>query len=107
VKTDHIGRRGLCDYFNLKYIRNSNTPLSYYLTFNEDDYWIYKGSGKQKPVGPEWKEFRYSSYTFFKKSIYNKDHIDIWIEFFNKLGGIQFLDKPTPPFNPDKKIIKQ
>jgi len=108
-KTDHIlnGREVGMDYFKLFYLRSSNKPLKDYLTFNEDDYWIYKLTSKQRLIGPEWKDFKYSGYIFFKKTLYNRDHIDIWIDFFNKLGEIKFLDKPTPPFHPDKIIIKQ
>ncbi len=110
MKTDHIenAREVGGDYFKLIYSRRSDIPLSILLTFNEDDYLIYKITGKQRIVGSEWKDFKYSGYIFFKKTLYNRDHIDLWIIYTNDvLEGLQYLSRPTPPFHPRKIIIKQ
>jgi hypothetical protein len=99
------------DYFRLIYVRKSNKKLEDYLNkFNPDDYWIYKSSNKQREVTyEEFLEFKYSGYIFFKKDIYNKENIDLWIDFLYKFGngGTQYLNKPLPPFNPNKIIIKK
>lgn len=51
-------------------------------------------------------EFKYSTYIFFKKDLYNKECIDMWIEFLSKIRNLRvyYLDKPFPPFNPEDKI---
>ena len=96
------------DYFKLIYSKSSKKLLKDFLIFNKEDYYIFKVTGKQREVKyEEMLEFKYSAYIFFKNSLYDKEHILIWIEYFNKLGGIQFLDKPTPPFNPNKIIIRK
>jgi hypothetical protein len=98
------------DYFCLLWDKKNNKRfLDYYLDqFNIDDYWIYKRSGKQRLVDKEeMLSFKNVGYIFFKKEKYNKEHIDEWIGYFNDFGGIQFLDKPLPPFSPQKIIIKK
>ena len=92
------------DWFKLMYSRRDDRLLKDHLKlFNPDDYYILKSSGKQRQVSyEEFLEFKWSSYIFFKKYIYDIDHINKWVEYLNKLGGIQFLDKPFPPFDPNK-----
>jgi hypothetical protein len=51
--------------------------------------------------------FLHSGYIFFKKDVYPKNRLTEWIYWMKDLGGIQYLSKPTPPFNPQKvKILK-
>lgn len=89
----HPGRKKLKDYL----------PL-----FDFDDYWCYKKTRNQVVVDYEtFINFNYAGYTFFKKDLYIKKDIDRWIEFFISLGGIQYLTKPTPPFSPEKIIIRK
>ena len=97
------------DYFYLKYLRSSNKYLKDFLPlFNFQDYWCYKSTRHQRLVEyGEFLEFKYSCYIFFKKDIYKKENIDIWIKWMINIGGIQFLSKPTPPFNPNKIIIRK
>mgnify|MGYP003413471107 CR=1 FL=1 len=73
-----------------------------------DDYYIYKSSSKQREVTiEEFLEFKNCAYIFFKKDLYEKEWIDMWIEFIISIGGIKFLNKPLPPFHPSKiNIIK-
>ena len=100
------------DYFKLIYSRKSTKSLDFYIEqFNPDDYWIYKTTNKQRRVTiEELKDFKYSGYTLFKKSLYDKEHIDCWIKMFQEFGrytrsgGIQYLSKPLPPFKPEDKI---
>lgn len=94
--------------FELIYSRRSELTLDFYLKqFNPNDYWIYKSTGKfRKVTYQELLEFKYASYIFFKKDIYDKEYINKWIEFSNRLY-IPFLSKPFPPFNPSKIIIKK
>jgi hypothetical protein len=95
------------DYFRLIYLRKSKYKLDYYLEqFNFDDYFCYKATKHQQLITyEELLDFRYSAYVFFKKELYDKKHIDLWIDFIKSIGGIQYLSKPLPPFNPYKKII--
>lgn len=97
------------DFFILYYLRKSELTLYFYLNqFNPDDYWIYKSTRMFREVSyQELLEFKYAGYIFFKKDLYDKEYIDIWIEFVNILGGIQYLNKPFPPFQPSKIIIKK
>ena len=76
--------------------------------FNFDDYWCFKNSGHQKLVNYEdFLEFKYSGYIFFKKDLYDVDRILEWVGWCKMIGGIQFLHKPTPPFPPQKIIIRK
>jgi hypothetical protein len=97
------------DYFKLMYSRRSNLNLSYFLTlFNFDNYWCLKSSGKQRQVTyEEFLDFEYSSYILFRKDLYHKEYIDMWIDSFRVIGLIPFLDKPFPPYHPNKIIIKK
>ena len=55
----------------------------------------------------EFLDFKYSSYTFFKKDLYDIEKVLEWVNYFNNIGGIQYLVKSTPPFSPTKiKIMK-
>ena len=97
------------DCFKLMYARRSNETLESHLKkFNYNDYWVLKSSGHQRLVTyDDLLEFKYASYIFFKKDLYDIDKIIEWIEYFKSMGGVQYLDKPTPPFNPKKiKIVE-
>ena len=95
-------------YFYIKKESNTNKDLNYYLDqVNIDEYYIYKGSNKFREVSiDDILNHRYSGYIFFKKSIYDKNHIEYWIDYINtnKLD-CRFLTKPLPPFKTDKIII--
>ena len=100
------------DYFRLIYLRKSNKTLNYYLDkFDFSDYWCFKCTNIQKLINyEEFLEFKYASYTFFKKDLYDVNKILEWVEWskitFNG-NGLQYLVKPTPPFNPNKIIIRK
>ena len=110
-KTNHISNIWKVggDYFGLFFLRKSNTNINYYLDqFNIDDYWIYKRTRHQKIVSiKEFMDFNYGGYIFFRKDLYDKNIINKWLEYIIDFGGIQFLDKPLPPFDPNKIIIKK
>ena len=97
------------DYFRLINVRTSNKYLSDFLPlFNFDEYYCLKASGHQRLVTYDnLLEFKYSEYIFFKKELYDKDHIGSWILFMKNIGGIQYLHRPLPPFNPTKVIIRK
>lgn len=97
------------DYFRLINVRTSNKYLIDFLPlFNFMDYWCYKSSGHQRLVTyDDLLEFKYSDYIFFKKERYSKEHIDLWITWMKSIGGIQFLHRPLPPFDPTKIIIRK
>ena len=97
------------DYFVIKYLRSSDKYLNDFVPlFNFNDYYCLKATGYQRLVSyEEFIEFNYSGYTFFKKYTYDIRHIMEWVKYFIKLGGIQYLSKPTPPFSPNKIIIRK
>jgi hypothetical protein len=97
------------DYFRLQHIRKSTNNLNYYLDkFNFEDYWCFKSTNRQRKVDyNEFIEFKYSGYIFFKKDLFDSNRIIKWINWLNNIGGIQFLSRPTPPFNPSKIIIRK
>ena len=97
------------DYFNLIYSRRTDKTLKDYINlFNPDDYYILKSTNRQRLVSyDDFLEFKYSGYIFFKKDIYDINHILEWIEFREwGRSGVQYLVKPFPPFNPNKIKIK-
>ncbi len=96
------------NYFNLVKSKPSDKYLRDFINlFNFDDYWCYKGTRIQRLVTEEeFLEFKYSSYILFKKDLYDTNTINEWIDWMIGMGGIQYLTKPTPPFNPNKVIIK-
>jgi hypothetical protein len=97
------------DYFNLQYSNSSSKKLGDHISqFNFEDYWCFKGSHRQRLTSyEELLEFNHSKYTFFRKDLFPLIRITEWIDWMVNLGGINFLDKPTPPFSPQKvKIIK-
>ena len=93
------------DYFRLVNVRNSNLHLKDFVDeFNFDDYWCFKTTNYQRLINEkDFLDFKYASYTFFKKSLYDKDKI---IEWCKMIGGIQYLVKPTPPFSPKNIELK-
>lgn len=97
------------DYFGLASLRSSNLYLKDFIDrFNFDDYWCFKTTDKQRLVSYlEFLEFGNSRYTFFRKDLYNIDWIIEWIDWFKNLGGVKFLSCPTPPFPPQKIIIRK
>jgi len=113
MKTNNISMIKVNGYdcFYLKFLRASTTPLDFYLDlFNLEDYWIYKYSNKQRLVSiEEFMKFEYSGYIFYKKDLYDKEHINLWIGELNIIMNNKsgYLVKPTPPFDPKKIIIKK
>jgi len=97
------------DYFKLLYSRSSNKKLTDFLPlFNFGDYWCYKNTRHQFIVDYEtFINFKQAGYIFFRKDLYKKEDIERWVEYIIGLGGIQFLHKPTPPFPPEKIIIRK
>lgn len=95
-------------YFSLQKEKSSKNNLQFYLDiFNHQDYYIYKSTNRFKEVSyDDLLEFKYAGYIFFKKDMYSKEWIDIWIEFLSDVKTISFyyLVKPFPPFNPEDKI---
>ena len=103
--------REICgDYF--KFIRSRRSGL--YLKdlidkFNFDDYWCFKTTNVQKLINyQEFLDFRYSGYTFFRKDLYHVNRILEWINWNSvNVNRIQYLNCPTPPFPPQKIIIRK
>jgi len=111
MKTDHIENRRQVggDYFKLTYARRSNKTLQEHIkNLDLNAYWIMKATRHQILVSiEELIEFKYSGYIFFKKELYNIENILDWCNWMKSIGGIQYLTKPTPLFNPQKIIIKK
>ena len=103
------GRKVGGDYFRLWKLKKSKYKLKDFIDlFDPDDYWIYKATRHQRLVSyNDFLEFRHAGYRFFRKSLYKKENIDIWIDWFVNLGGVEYINKPTPPFDPKKIIIKK
>ena len=108
-KTISNGRIVGGDYFKLFYLRQSNKKLTDFLPlFNFDDYWCYKTTDRFREVDyQDFINFKYGGYTFFRKDLYKKEDLDRWNEYITGLGGIKYLVKPTPPFPPEKIIIRK
>ena len=110
-----VARFGNDDWFFIKRLNKSSTPIEYYLDqLNLDEWYIYKKTNKFKIVNTEeLLEFKYAGYIFFNKKIYNYAEIDEWTEFYHeelKFGacGSSYLSKPFPPIYIKNKIrIKQ
>lgn len=111
-KTIENGRKVGGDYFILKNLRRSNLYLKDFISrFDFDDYWCFKATNVQKLINyEEFLEFKYASYIFFKKDLYDVNRILEWVEWskiiFNG-NGLQYLVIPTPPFPPQKIIIRK
>ena len=108
VKTISSTRPVGGDYFGLSNTNSSELKLDSFVgKFKFKDYHCFKSTNVQRIVEEEeFLEFRHSKYIFFKKDKYNKEHILNWIEWMRGIGGLQFMDKPLPPFSPEKIIIK-
>lgn len=109
IKTIENCRQLGGDYFKLIHSRRSNLYLKDFIDkFNFDDYWCFKTTDKQRICNYEdFLEFKYSGYTFFRKDLYDVNRILEWIDWFRDLGGIKYLVRPTPPFPPQKIIIRK
>ena len=109
IKTIENRREIGGDYFILKCLRSSNMYLKDFVDkFKFDDYWCFKTTYVQKLVNYEdFLEFKYSGYTFFRKDLYKADRILEWTRWFKELGGVQYISKPTPPFPPQKIIVRK
>ena len=96
------------DYFLLIKSKRSDKYLKDFIhLFNIDDYWCYKVTNRQRLVNEqEFLDFKHSGYIFFKKNIYDKNNIDEWIDFIYNVGS-KYLNKSTPPFSPNKVIIRE
>ena len=93
------------DFFSICKLNNRGKDLDTYTSgFNPDDYYIYKSTDKFKEVSiKEFLDFKFARYCFFKKEIYDKNWIDIWIEWFHKNRfRILYLSVPPPPYLPEK-----
>jgi hypothetical protein len=98
------------DYFRIGFARDvTNNVMHYADQIKFDDYWCFKMTHYQKLASyEEFIEFKHSGYTFFKKDLFPLNRITEWLEWMREYaGGLQYLAKPTPPFNPQKvKILK-
>jgi hypothetical protein len=100
------------DYFKFIADRRSKLTLEDFVPIlNHQDYFIIKVTNKQKEVSyDEFLEFKYSGYVFFKKDKYKPEQILEWCNFnfrTETASGLWYLHKPTPPFSPNKMIIKK
>lgn len=94
------------DYFRIQKLRSSHIPLSYFLDkIDLDRYFIYKATNTFRRVEVE-DIGKFALYTFFRKNLYCKDHIDKWIEEIKEIdnGKFMFLNKPFPRIEILEKI---
>lgn len=71
---------------------------------NDFFYVIYTFNQRLITEYSDLLNFDYAVYIFFRKELYNIDHILLWTKYIKDIGGIQFIDRPLPPFDPYKKI---
>jgi hypothetical protein len=92
------------DFFSISKLNNKGKDLETYTScFNSDDYYIYKATGRFKEVSnQDFLIFKYARYIFFNKRLYDKNWLDLWIDWANKNTNLLFIDKPPPRFNPEK-----
>ena len=94
-------------YFRLVKRNNVGEDIEYYLDkFNVDlnDYWILKSSNKFRFINKEEIE-KWASVICFKKDVYDKEHIDKWLDFHNSFDyQLKYLVKPFPPIEILNKI---
>ena len=94
-------------WFRLLKMRNYNESIDYYLDkFNVDldDYWILKYSNKFRFINKQDIE-KYAGVICFKKDIFNKEHIDKWLDFHNSFDyRLKYLVRPFPPISVFNKI---
>jgi hypothetical protein len=100
------------DYFKFISDKSSKSTLKDFIPkLNHNDYFIIKVTNNQKEVSyEEFLKFEYSGYMFFNKHKFNVEQILEWCNFKARTetaSGLWYLHKPTPPFNPNKIIIKQ
>ena len=113
INTIEVRRKVGSDYFKIVKSKSSDKYLIDFINlFNFDDYWCYKVTNRQRLVTEEeFLEFKNCGYIFFKKDLYDTNKINEWVDFIYNVGGhpkgIQFLTKPTPPFSPNKVIIRE
>jgi hypothetical protein len=94
------------NWFKIIYSRRSNKDLDTFLTFNPDNYYIMKATGRQKLVSyKDFLEFKNAGYIFFHKDFYDIGIILEWINYKNLV--ISYLSRAVPPFSPAKIIIKK
>ncbi len=94
-------------YFSLIKRNYVGQPLSFFLKqFNLDEYYILKRSNMFRLITQEdFLEEKWSGYIFFKKSNYELEHINLWIEFIMETKmRVRYLNEPFPPFDPYDKI---
>jgi len=94
-------------YKPTKYERGNHT-IDYYLDkFNIDlnDYWTMKKSGNFRFINKE-EINKWSGIICFRKDYFNKEHIQIWLNFLYKdlKISIPYLNKPFPPIEIFNKI---
>tara|TARA_R110002050_G_scaffold74369_3_gene159585 strand:+ start:1014 stop:1373 length:360 start_codon:yes stop_codon:yes gene_type:complete len=87
------------------WFNRSKVTFEEWVDFDEEDYNIYKLTGRQRYIGNEWRDFEYAGYIFFKKSLYDKEHIEQWLLKIKDLNiNILYLGKPFPPIEYLEKI---
>ena len=84
--------------------KRDHPDLDYFTNgLKTNDYYIYKSTGRFKEVSTkEFFDFKYAGYFFFNKKLYEKNWIDLWIEWTNKNSNFLYLGKPFPPYLPKK-----
>ena len=99
------------DCIRFSFTRGAKFTLEHHikdLNLELDDYYILKASAKFKIVSIiEFLEFKHCGYMFFKKDKYDINHINLWLNWIHNNGGVNFVTKPFPPFNPSLIIIKK
>lgn len=107
MSTYESGREIGSSCFKLCKRNHKGELLSYFLDkIDLDEFHILKRSSLFRVISQEeLLEEKWAGYIFFKKSEYELEHINLWIEFLKKSKiSVNFVNKPFPQFDPNDKI---
>ena len=94
-------------WFRLLKRSNVNKSINYHLdkhNIDLDDYFILKYSNKFRFTNKQDIE-KYAGVICFKKDVYDKEHIDKWLDFHNSFDyQLKYLVRPFPPIEILNKI---
>ena len=95
-------------YFRLMKMSRANHTIDYLLNkhnINLDDYLLMKRSGNFKFINIEDID-KWSGIICFRKDIYCRENIELWLNFLYKdlKISLNYLDRPFPPIQILNKI---
>ena len=84
--------------------RRSNKSLEYFLDqIKIEDYILIKYTGNFRIINIE-EIYKYAGVLFIKKDIFDEENFNLWQDWIKNNIPINFLVKPYPDFDPNKKF---